>query len=466
MSILEADDLFRFYHPGDTEVRALRGASLKVARGETVALEGPSGSGKSTLLACIAGLDGPDGGTVTINGQRMTRRPEAERAALRASSIGYLAQSGNLFAHLSVAGNITLQLQLCGLPVTALRIAELLDIVGLAERGEAMPATLSGGETARAGLAVALAGNPPLLIADEPTAEVDSETEARILDVLEKRRVSGGSALIATHSRSVSKRASRVLAIADGRITEAEAPVLALSAQEPFAAAKALVDRTLLIRARNAARSFTLTGRTIDAVRPLNCELFAGQRLAITGTSGSGKSTLLNLLAGLEEVSGGTVTWPGLDSSRPLRPQQIGFVFQAPSLIPALTVIENLRLPLEIAGLALGFAMDPDEALKRLSLSDLREKLPDQLSGGQMQRVAIARAMVTRPKILFADEPTGQLDHATGQSVMRALLDALVGTETALVVATHDQSIARLMDECWQMDAGLVTNDHNWRLAA
>ena len=466
MSILEADDLFRFYHPGDTEVRALRGASLKVARGETVALEGPSGSGKSTLLACIAGLDGPDGGTVTINGQRMTRRPEAERAALRASSIGYLAQSGNLFAHLSVADNIALQLQLCGLPVSNVRTAELLGLVGLSERGDAMPATLSGGETARAGLAVALAGDPPLLIADEPTAEVDAQTEARILDVLEQRRLKGGAALIATHSRSLSRRASRVLAIADGRITEAGAQVLEVPAQDPLPTAKVLARRTLLIEARNASRSFALAGCVIDAVRPVNCELFAGQRLAITGASGSGKSTLLNLLAGLEEVSGGAVTWPGLDSSRPLRPQQIGFVFQAPSLIPALTVIENVRLALEISDLALGSAMDPDEALKRLALTDLREKLPDQLSGGQMQRVAIARAMVTRPKILFADEPTGQLDHATGQTVMRALLDALTGTDTALVVATHDLGIARLMDECWRMEAGALSKNESLRVAA
>lgn len=114
MPLLQADDLFRFYHPGDTEVRALRGASLSVGRGETVALVGPSGSGKSTLLACIAGLDEPNGGMVTIDGQRMTRRPEAERAALRAKLVGFLAQSGNLFAHLSVADNVGLQMELRG----------------------------------------------------------------------------------------------------------------------------------------------------------------------------------------------------------------------------------------------------------------------------------------------------------------------------------------------------------------
>ena len=218
MALLQADDLFRFYHPGDIEVRALRGASLDVSRGEIVALVGPSGSGKSTFLACIAGLDEPDGGTVTIDGQRMTRRSEAERAALRAHSIGFLAQSGNLFAHLGIAANIALQMDVRGAAHDHGRIARLLDLVGLAHRADALPGTLSGGEAARAGLAVALAADPPLLIADEPTAEVDAATESLILDALEHRRANGGAILIATHSVAVSARASRVVRTDDGRI--------------------------------------------------------------------------------------------------------------------------------------------------------------------------------------------------------------------------------------------------------
>jgi ABC-type lipoprotein export system ATPase subunit len=465
MTLLVVDDLFRFYHPGDAEVRALRGASLVVRRGETVALEGPSGSGKSTLLACIAGLDEPDGGTVTVSGRRMTRRPEAERSALRAECIGFLAQSDNLFAHLTVAENIAIQIELCGLQVGAARISELLRLVELSERGDALPARLSGGESARAGLAVALAGNPALLIADEPTAEVDGETEARILDVLEQRRLNGGAALIATHSRSLSQRASRVLAIADGRIADAVAPGRPEFSPKPGVSATR-APQALMIQARGASRSFTLAGCAIAAVRPVDCAIYATQRLAIIGPSGSGKSTLLNMLAGLEDVSEGGVTWPGLDPTRPLRPQQIGVVFQAPSLIPSLTVLENVRLPLEICGRGRGAAMAADEALDRLSLMDLRDKLPDQLSGGQMQRVAIARAMVVRPKILFADEPTGQLDHATGRAVLQALLDGLTGSDTALVVATHDPDIARLMEECWRMDAGVLTQHHSWSAAA
>lgn len=469
MSILVADDLYRFFHPGDAEVRALRGASLSVARGETVALVGPSGSGKTTLLACIGGIDEPDGGLVTIDGHRMTRRPEQERAALRARSIGFLAQSRNLFGHLSVAENILLQLRLAGrlrippkrdqlahLVTLERRIDELLQLVGLQHRRNAVPSTLSGGEAARAGLAVALANDPALLIADEPTAEVDSDTERHILDVLESRRLLGGAALIATHSPGLAARATRVLRISDGRVsaTTSAPPDHALESPRPRAGKP---GGRVLIEAHGLARSFVADGQTIEAVRPFDCIIRAGERIALMGRSGSGKSTLLNLLAGLADPeTASSIAWPGFDPTRPLRPQQIGFVFQSPSLIPALTVLENVRLPLDLLDQDKADASDPEVALARLSLSDLADKFPDQLSGGQMQRVAIARALVMRPTLLLADEPTGQLDRETAHRVLEALLAAIEGANTALVIATHDESVAEYMDERWSIEAGQV----------
>ena len=461
MALIEADDLFKFYHPGDAEVRALRGVSLTVERGEIVALIGPSGSGKSTLLACLAGLDEPDGGIVTIDGRRMTRRPEAERAALRAISIGFLAQSGNLFDHLSVVENIKLQMNLSG-KFDSSRVIELLSLLGLSDRGSAMPTTLSGGELARAGLAVALASDPPLLLADEPTAEVDAETESRILELLEARRAKGGAALIATHSSALGVKASRVLEITDGRIAEVRErrpPALAVRRFEtpgsPIIVGRARgASETPLIELRKASRLFSSAGQTIGAVKRAFCQIFPSDRIAIMGPSGSGKSTLLTLLAGLEQPSAGTVSWQGLRQGESLRPQQIGFVFQAPSLLSELTVIENVRLPIQIAAINPAEAMNPADALKRLSLGELADKLPDQLSGGQMQRVALARALVMRPAVLLADEPTGQLDRKTGQELIDALLAALEGTTTALVIATHDPSIADRLEQRWTMIAG------------
>ncbi len=214
---IEARELYRFYHIGDDETQALRGVSMRINPGEIVAVVGPSGSGKSTLMACLAGLDEPDGGFVYINGERLTRRDEKTRASLRARSIGILLQSGNLFDHLTVRQNVRLKMRLAYQKDDA-RIGEVLELVGISQRDKAYPTQLSGGEASRAGLAVALAPKPPILIADEPTGEVDAETEQKILALFEDHRKNGGAVLIVTHSDAIAKHADRVIRIEDGKI--------------------------------------------------------------------------------------------------------------------------------------------------------------------------------------------------------------------------------------------------------
>ncbi len=214
---LEADSLYRFFHAGDEETLALRGVSLRVEPGELVAVTGPSGSGKSTLLACLAGLDEPDGGTVRVDGEVMSRRPEPERAALRARRIGMLFQSANLLEHLPVDANLRLAQQLAG-RVDGRRRAALLDDLGLAGRGRAYPSQLSGGEAARAGLAAALVNDPPVLLADEPTGEVDAAAEDRVLALLRDRARAGGAVVVVTHSPAVAAAADRVVRLLDGQV--------------------------------------------------------------------------------------------------------------------------------------------------------------------------------------------------------------------------------------------------------
>jgi putative ABC transport system ATP-binding protein len=215
--VLDARSVYRFFHAGDEETLALQGVSLAVAPGELVAVVGPSGSGKSTLLACLAGLDEPDGGTVWVAGERLSRRPEAERAALRARRIGLLFQSANLLEHLTVGQNVVLAQRVARHAAPG-RAAALLEALGLAGRSGARPAELSGGEAARAGLAVALANDPPLVLADEPTGELDDANEARVLDLLEARTEAGGAVVVATHSQAVAAVAVRTLRLHDGRV--------------------------------------------------------------------------------------------------------------------------------------------------------------------------------------------------------------------------------------------------------
>lgn len=216
-TVLEAHDLYRFYHAGDDETLALRGVSVTAERGEIVAVVGPSGCGKSTLLACLAGLDEPSGGTVRICGQRLSRRSEQARAGIRAQSIGMLFQSGNLLGHLDVHANVMLAQRLGG-RLDAARADRVVARVGLADRARSLPRRLSGGELARAGLAVALANDPQLLIADEPTGELDTVTAGHIVALLREQAAEGAAIVAATHNEHIAEAADRVIELVDGRV--------------------------------------------------------------------------------------------------------------------------------------------------------------------------------------------------------------------------------------------------------
>jgi putative ABC transport system ATP-binding protein/lipoprotein-releasing system ATP-binding protein len=184
-------------------------------------------------------------------------------------------------------------------------------------------------------------------------------------------------------------------------------------------------------------------------------EIRPGDRIALMGPSGSGKSTLLHLLAGLDTPTAGSMKWPALGARETLRPGKVGLVFQVPSLLPQLSVVENVEIPLllgqDSAEKARAAALD---ALDRIELRAISEKLPEELSGGQAQRVAVARALASQPKLILADEPTGQLDQPTAQHLFDVLLASLEGTPTALVVATHDRSVAERMKVIWRMHYG------------
>jgi len=212
---LEAESLYRFFHAGDDETLALRGVSLIVEAGELVAVSGPSGSGKSTLLTCLAGLDEPDGGSVRICGERLSRRPEYERASVRARSIGMLFQQENLVGHLTVEQNLRATRALAR-GRRDRRARELLADVGLEGRAQALPRWLSGGELARAGLAVAIANEPPVILADEPTGELDEATSRTILALLRERADAGAAVLVVTHDPEVATGADRELRLRDG----------------------------------------------------------------------------------------------------------------------------------------------------------------------------------------------------------------------------------------------------------
>ncbi|WP_006243304.1 ABC transporter ATP-binding protein [Mycolicibacterium tusciae] len=214
-------------------------------------------------------------------------------------------------------------------------------------------------------------------------------------------------------------------------------------------------DEAVVVRADQVTRCFGAGAATVVAVRGVNAVVAPRARIALTGPSGSGKSTLLHLLAGLDAPTSGTISWPGTDGPAASAPDRVGLVFQGRSLVPTLDVTENVRLPLLFAG-----AAEPEataraaDALDRLVIAELSHALPDALSGGQAQRVAIARVLAAGPRLILADEPTGQLDHAAAALVIDVLIAAADDLGSALIVSTHDPLIARRLPTEWAMRDG------------
>jgi putative ABC transport system ATP-binding protein len=199
---------------------------------------------------------------------------------------------------------------------------------------------------------------------------------------------------------------------------------------------------------------------TLAILADVSLAIARGETVAVMGASGAGKSTLLALLAGLDEPTSGTVRLAGRelttldeDGRAAVRARHVGFVFQSFHLVPSLTAVENVMLPLELAGRsdARSAAL---EVLARVGLAERVGHYPRQLSGGEQQRVAIARAFVTRPAVLFADEPTGNLDAATGERIMQLLFGLNAETGTTLVLVTHDQALAARCGRVIRLDAG------------
>jgi putative ABC transport system ATP-binding protein len=224
------------------------------------------------------------------------------------------------------------------------------------------------------------------------------------------------------------------------------------------------MNSDIVIKTENLSKQVTSPEGPLTIVCDVNLEVSAGETIAIVGASGAGKSTLLALLAGLDAPSSGRVWLAGSDLTTldedgraALRAARVGFVFQAFHLVPALTALENVMLPLELAGGANARA-EALEQLRRVGLAERVGHYPRQLSGGEQQRVALARACVTRPAVLFADEPTGNLDTATGERIGELLFAMNADSKTTVVLVTHDRQLAKRCNRIVTMECGRIVD--------
>jgi peptide/nickel transport system ATP-binding protein len=462
--------LIRIHPTPGGPVAALRGLDLRVEVGEVAAVLGPSGSGKTSLLRLVAGLDRPSAGRLVVLDRDLTAASDRDLDEHRRSRIGVVEQHYRraLSPYLPAGEAIALPLALRGVPAAerTRRVAELLERVGLPDRGDAYRHELSGGEQQRIAFAVALATRPALLLADEPTGELDGATAETILVALRDLvRAEGTTCLVVTHDELVERVADRVVHLADGRAIAERAggpggaprqvrdvqgwlapPLPAPSTPVPPAVRPELGGAAVVLD--GASRRYGSGGVEAVGLPPTTAAFRRGGFHVVTGPSGSGKTTLLRLVTGLDRPTAGRVTTLGVDLATldrddlaRLRAARLGIVDQVRDLVPFLTALENVELGLAIRGRsAADGRARAIAALERVGLEDHFDRAPDGLSAGERVRVALARALAADPDLLVLDEPTAALDRAGARAVARLLAD-LDDARVTVIATTHDPAL-------------------------
>jgi peptide/nickel transport system ATP-binding protein len=477
------------------EVLAVDGVSLELERGRTLGIVGESGSGKSTLALSLLGLTRNAGasvsGQVELDGRELLGLPERELRAVRGAEIAMIFQEplSSLHPMYRVGAQIVEAIKAhrhVSKRAARAEAIELLASVGIGEpavRVDSYPHELSGGQLQRAMIAMALSGDPSILIADEPTSALDVTVQARILDLLSRLRRERGMALVlVTHDLGVvAEVADEIAVMKAGRIVEhAPAERLLRAPAHPYTVGllRAIEDLETpravtgheaveepLLRVDGLVKEFGLDrgvmlGRSagiVKAVDGVSFEVRAGETFGIVGESGSGKSTTARLIARLSEPTAGEVWFAGRQISalkgRALKQvrRELQIVFQDPysSLNPRRTIGAILGEPLQV------HRIEADRRARAHAVAELLElvgldaehaaRYPHELSGGQRQRVGIARALALRPKLLIADEPVSALDVTIQAQILELLGDLQARLGLTLVFISHDLSVIRHM---------------------
>ena len=446
-SIASLTDVVKTYRVASGEVRALRGVNASFTEGAVSAVVGPSGSGKSTLLRLLAGIDRPSSGSVRVLELDVGRASGRARRHLRHDQVGYVFQrpSDNLFPHLTVAEHLRMARRR-GHVDEASVVTEL----GLGGRLRHRPVELSGGEQQRAAVAIALLSGASLILADEPTAQLDRASGAELIAAIRALVGSGVAFVVATHDPAVRDAAGEVVELDHGvRVPiRRHTPEVAARADPPDAPA---FERAPVLAADGLTKTYRRGDEDVHAVEGVTLAVAPQELVTLSGRSGSGKSTLLHMLAGWEPQDAGTVRYSNGASPPPWR--ELAVLPQKLGLLEELTVRENVEYPARLAGLLDELGDTVEELLERLGLAHLAERHPPEISIGEQQRAALARAVVLSPATLLVDEPTGHQDAGWATAVLEEL-ERAVTAGSGCLAATHDPLSRRFADRELRMADG------------
>ena len=469
------EDLVKTYRTASGEVRALKGLSAEVPASALLAVVGPSGSGKSSLLRLIAGLDRPTSGTLVVDGTSVHDASARSLRRFRRATVGYLFQrpSDNFLPHLTVGEHLRLARGLTHRPPRIEQEA-LLSTLGIEGRVDHLPSELSGGEQQRAAIAEVLMGGATIVVADEPTAELDSTSASHVMDTMVELARAGVTFVVATHDRSVMRRADAALELDHGiRRSAASVPADAADRSSvaafrtaptiaepdradrwrpPTAATAAEPEPAFVLDANALSKSYRRGDEVVHALDDVSLTLRAGELVGLVGRSGSGKTTLLNVIAGWERADAGTMERSGARSATPGW-DELAVVPQKLGLFDELSVRENLEYPARLHGRLEELRGRVDELMEDLGIAHLAARYPKETSLGEQQRTAVARALVLSPTLVLADEPTGHQDAVSERRVLEAF-GRSAGEGGSCLIATHNVSLAPRLDRVLEMADG------------
>jgi len=498
--IIRIKNLGKAYHTGDGPFTALKDINIDIHRGEFLGIMGKSGAGKTTLLNMITGISTLTSGEVRFfanndpHGISIQTLNENELALWRGQNIGIVYQSFELLPSINLVKNVMLPPDFIGTyhPMASKEKAlELLEMVDIVEHAYKIPAHISGGQQQRVAIARALVNDPPIIIADEPTGNLDSVTAETIFQLFEKLVAQGKTVVMVTHDHSLTPRFTRHLRISDGELIDSRMSSAPISLGEPGdKQAQSVRSTPLTITSSNGnghgkpkantattpdypAISLKAVNKTYEnaagrfiALKSIDLTLNYGQFVSIVGKSGCGKSTLLNMITGIDHPTSGQVVvgnkhiYNISESKRAMwRGRNMGVVFQFFQLLPTLTLLENTMLPMDYCNIY-SFNERPARAMELLKLVGLEEQahqLPGSVSSGQQQSAAIARSMATDPPIILADEPTGNLDSRAAETIL-SLFEKLAAQGKTIIIVTHDPSITSRTDQTIILSDGEIIN--------
>jgi ABC-type lipoprotein export system ATPase subunit len=493
--IIQLKGVHKAYITGDRPFVALKDINLEIAQGEFLGITGKSGAGKTTLLNMISGVSTLTSGEVLFYGREngnpssgdtgisIHSLTEDTKASWRGKNVGIVYQSFELMPSLNLIDNVMLPPDFLGTyhPLASKEKAfELLEQVGIADHAYKIPAHISGGQKQRVAIARALVNDPPLIIADEPTGNLDTVTAETILQIFEKLVEQGKTVVMVTHDESLAPRFTRRLHIIDGvlgshakngkamesqKIDEPEEQEVTDAAQlqtEPAVGHQKTGQQNSngnndypAVLLRNVDKHYESPAGKFVALKSVDLQLSYGQFISIVGKSGSGKSTLINMITGIDHPTGGEIIvgnehiYTMTESQRALwRGRNMGVVFQFFQLLPTLTLLENTILPMDYCNVY-PYRERTDRAmelLKRVGLEEHAHKLPGSVSSGQQQSAAIARSLANDPSIILADEPTGNLDSRSA-NVILDLFEELARDGKTVLIVTHDPAITKRTDQ-------------------